>query len=79
MKECLIFIPLILMSVVSIWILTAQDSMIMLRVKSGDHVLTCDFNDGSRVVSPDKIEGYSDGRWYFTNGSATRCKLTGVN
>lgn len=52
-----------------------QDRTITKQVKSGEYELQCQFRDGRRRVSPDKIDSFIDGRWFFTNGSATNCTM----
>lgn len=45
------------------------------QVKSGQKILTCYLQQGEIQISPDKIIMFSEGRWYFTNGSATQCEV----
>ena len=45
------------------------------KVKSGELVLRCDFRDGTRDVDPELVTGTFEGRWEFTNGSASSCRL----
>lgn len=52
-----------------------QDRTITKQVKSGEYELQCQFRDGWRRVTPDKIDSFIDGRWFFTNGSATNCTM----
>lgn len=52
-----------------------QDRNITKQVKSGKYELQCQFRDGWRHVTPDKIDSFIDGRWFFTNGSATNCTM----
>ena len=50
-----------------------QDKDLVEKVVSGEAVLMCHMKDGYRRIEPANVEWYSEGRWYFTNGSATRC------
>ena len=50
-----------------------QDKDIMEKVLTEEVILMCHMKDGYKRIAPSKVEGYSEGRWYFTNGSATRC------
>lgn len=55
--------------------LDGEDRNITKQVKSGEYELQCQFRDGWRHVTPDKIDSFIDGRWFFTNGSATNCTM----
>lgn len=55
--------------------LAKVDSDLTKQVKSGEKILTCHLKQGETQISPDKIKYFSEGRWYFTNGSATQCKV----
>lgn len=55
--------------------LAKADSDLTKQVKSGEKILICHLKQGETQISPDKIKYYSEGRWYFTNGSATQCKV----
>lgn len=55
--------------------LAKADKDITEQVKSGQKILTCHLQQGEVQVSPDKIVRYSEGRWYFTNGSAIQCEV----
>lgn len=55
--------------------LTMADNNLTKQVKSGQVTLTCYLQQGEVQVPPDKIKYFSEGRWYFTNGSATQCEV----
>lgn len=55
--------------------LTKADNDLTEQVKSGQKILTCHLQQGDVQVSPDKIKYFAEGRWYFTNGSATQCEV----
>lgn len=42
-------------------------------VQNGDAVLNCHIGDGYIDIDPSKVDGLIDGRWVFTNGSASQC------
>ena len=55
--------------------LAKADNDLTKQVKSGQKILICHLQQGETQISPDKIIRFSDGRWYFTNGSATSCTV----
>lgn len=55
--------------------LVEADNDLTEQVKSGQKVLICHLKQGDVQVSPDKIKYFAEGRWYFTNGSATQCEV----
>lgn len=55
--------------------LAKADNDLTKQVKSGQKILTCYLKQGETQISPDKIKYFSEGRWYFTNGSATQCEV----
>lgn len=61
------------------WAASCNDRKTLELATSGKAALYCFMSDGYRQIDAAKITDFSDGRWYFVNGSATRCKLTGVN
>ena len=64
------------LAVVSLLVgLAKADSDLTKQVKSGQKILICHLQQGETQISPDKIIRFSDGRWYFTNGSATSCTV----
>ena len=76
LKEQGITVAALIALVIAVFFLLGRQDAEMLRsVKSGQAVLECHFKDGWRVVSPERVKDYWDGRWYFDNGSATRCEL----
>lgn len=60
---------LAIMTVVALWMSSFGESRIYNDVKSGKVTLVC--ND--KVISPDRVTGFTDGRWYFDNGSMVQC------
>lgn len=72
----MIRIILIALAAVSILVGFAMaDKDLTKQVKSGEKILTCHLKQGETQISPDKIIRFSEGRWYFTNGSATQCEV----
>lgn len=73
----MIRIVLAALAVVSLLLVgfTMADNDLTKQVKSGEKILTCHLQQGEVQVSPDKIVRFSEGRWYFTNGSATQCEV----
>ena len=52
----------------------AEDASRAAKVQLGKSVLVCDISGRGEVeIDPAKVTGFSEGRWYFTNGSATQC------
>lgn len=45
------------------------------KVKSGEALLVCHMSDSTRVIAPERVLYFADGRWYFRQGSATQCYL----
>ena len=44
------------------------------QVQSGELVLECNMKKtGLTIIAPEKVTGYSDITWLFTNGSSSRC------
>lgn len=52
-----------------------MDNDLTQQVKSGEKILICHLQQGETQISPDKIIRFSEGRWYFTNGTATQCEV----
>lgn len=72
----MIRIVLATLAVVSLLVgLAKADNDLTDQVKSGKKILICHLKQGEIQVSPDKITHFSEGRWYFTNGSATQCEV----
>ena len=55
--------------------LAKADKDLTKQVKAGNKLLVCHLSQGETQISPDKIKYFSEGRWYFTNGSATQCEV----
>lgn len=64
---------LLILAVVGLYLTHSEDSTRLAEVKSGDLTLGCHIGDSYQVIDPDLVTDYSDGRWFFTNGSATQC------
>lgn len=62
-------------SFAGILVANAQDRALAESVRNGTVNLTCEFRDGSRRVDPELVESFSDGRWFFSNGSAVNCEV----
>ena len=70
----MILIALAAVAAVSLLVgLAKADNNLTKQVKSGQKVLICHLKQGETQISPDKIKYFSEGRWYFTNGSAVQC------
>lgn len=67
---------LLILAVVGLYLAHSEDSTRLAEVKSGALTLECHIGDGYQVIDPDLITDYSDGRWFFTNGSATQCSTS---
>ena len=60
--------------VVFLLLTAAEDTSRTAKVQLGKSVLVCDLSGRGEVeVDPMKVTGFSEGRWYFVNGSATAC------
>ena len=60
--------------IVFLLLLAAEDSSRAAKVKMGKSQLVCKIGGRGEVeIDPAKVTGFSEGRWYFTNGSATQC------
>lgn len=64
---------LLILAVVGLYLTHSEDSTRLAEVKSGALTLECHIGDGYQVIDPDLVTDYSDGRWFFSNGSATQC------
>ena len=52
----------------------AEDASRAAKVQLGKSQLVCEIGGRGEVeIDPAKVTGFSEGRWYFTNGSATAC------
>lgn len=61
------------------WAASCNDRKTLELATSGKAVLYCFMIDGWRKIDAKKITDFSDGRWYFTNGSASSCKFMEAN
>ena len=60
--------------IVFLLLTAAEDTSRTAKVKLGKSVLVCEIGGRGEVeVDPAKVTGFSEGRWYFVNGSATAC------
>lgn len=75
----IIMAALVAAALAIMWAASGNDRKTLELATSGKVDLYCFMSDGWRQIDADKITDFSDGRWYFVNGSAKRCKLTGVN
>ena len=64
---------LLILAVVGLYLTHSEDSTRLAEVKSGALTLECHIGDDHLEIDPDLITDYSDGRWFFSNGSATQC------
>lgn len=64
---------LLILTVVGLYLTHSEDSTRLTKVKSGELTLECHIGDDHVEIDPSKVTDYSDGRWFFTNGSATQC------
>ena len=68
-----IFSSLPILAVVGLYLIHSEDSSRLAKVKSGALTLECHISDDYIEIDPALVTGYADGRWFFTNGSATQC------
>ena len=60
--------------IVFLILLAAEDSSRVAKVRMGESALVCNISGRGEVEIPaEKVVSFSEGRWYFTNGSATQC------
>lgn len=64
---------LLILAVVGLYLTHSEDSTRLTKVSSGELTLECHLSGSSKVIDPAKVVNFSEGRWYFTNGSATQC------
>ncbi len=69
----LIFSSLFILTVAGLYLTHSEDSNLLAKVQSGELTLECHIGDDYRVIDPAKVVNFTEGRWYFTNGSATQC------
>ena len=68
-----IFSLLSILAVVGLYLTHSEDSNRLSKVQSGELTLVCHIGDDHVEIDPSKVTDYSDGRWFFSNGSATQC------
>ena len=64
---------LLILAVVGLYLTHSEDSNRLGEVKAGELILVCHIGDDYVEIDPSLVTDYSDGRWFFTNGSATQC------
>lgn len=64
---------LLFIAVVGFYLTQSEDAERLANVKSGALTLECHIGDSMKVINPALVTDYTDGRWFFTNGSAVRC------
>ena len=69
----LIFSTLLILAVMGLYLTHSEDSTRLAEVQSGSITLVCHIGDDHVEIDPSKVTDYSDGRWFFSNGSATQC------
>ena len=69
----IIFSILSILVVVGLYLTHSEDSYHLAEVKSGALTLVCHIGADHVEIDPSLITDYSDGRWFFSNGSATQC------
>ena len=69
----IIFSSLLILVVGGLYLTHSEDSNRLSKVQSGSLTLVCHIGDDHLEIDPDLITDYSDGRWFFSNGSATQC------
>ena len=68
---------LIAVSIVTLLIVLERISTTELRaVQNGESELWCHLHKGYQMIEPDNVKGlHSNGKWLFTNGSASACEV----
>ena len=69
----IIISSLLFVVVTGFYLTHSEDAARLANVKSGTLTLECHIGDSMKVIDPAKVVNFTDGRWYFTNGSATQC------
>ena len=64
---------LLILAVVGLYLIHSEDSSKLTKVKSGELTLSCHIGDDHVEIDPSLVTDYVDGRWFFSNGSATQC------
>lgn len=70
---CITSLSIILVSLLIYKLDTAER-----KVKNGTYTLTCEMQDGRRVIAPELITDFIEDTWIFINGSAKNCTITKV-
>ena len=61
-------------SIVFLILAGVEDASRAEKVQLGESVLVCEIQGRGEIeIDPAKVTGFSEGRWYFVNGSATQC------
>ena len=68
-----IFSILSILVVVGLYLTHSEDSSRLAEVQAGESILVCHIGDDHVEIDPDLVTDYVDGRWFFSNGSATQC------
>ena len=68
-----IFSVLITLAVVGLYLTHSEDTTRLAEVQGGTLTLVCHIGEGDKVINPDLVTNFSNGRWFFINGSATQC------
>ena len=71
------YILVALLAVIALRTLAAYESQLYKDVKSGAVQLQCEFQDGARIVNPERVVGYypDQGYWKFDNGGSKTCTI----
>lgn len=64
---------LLILAVVGLYLTHSEDSNRLSKVQSGELTLVCHIGDDHVEIDPSLVTDYVDGRWFFSNGSATQC------
>ena len=60
--------------IVFLLLTAAEDTSRAAKVQMGKSQLVCEIGGRGEVeIEADKVVSFSEGRWYFVNGSATAC------
>ena len=68
-----IFSLLSILTVVGLYLTHSEDSNRLSKVQSVELTLVCHIGDDHVEIDPSLVTDYVDGRWFFSNGSATQC------
>ena len=69
----IIFSSLFALTVVGLYLTHKGDAVRLAEVQGGTLTLVCHIGEGDKVINPDLVTNFSNGRWFFINGSATQC------